>query len=100
MGRFRSACYSGDGVGAGGASLAFEAKIAEVKCVDPFDEGSKVLSFVGDETCFEVSAQRAFGPHSCAGEIGGADEGFEPVDDNGLGVDAGAEDAFEEFALD
>ena len=81
------------------AALAFEAEIAEVKSVHPFHERREVLWFVGDEAGFEVSAEGAFGADACASEVGGADEGFEAVDDDRFGVDPGAERPFEEITF-
>jgi hypothetical protein len=80
--------------------LAFEAEVAEVEGIDPLDKGGEVFLFVGDEAGFEVPFKRAFGPDAGPGEVGGADEGFDAIDDDGFGVDTGAEDAFEEVALD
>lgn len=59
-----------------------------------------MLLVIGDEARFEVSLERAFGPDASAREVGRSDEGFLSVDDDGLGVDAGAEDALEEIGLD
>ena len=56
--------------------------------------------FVGYEAGFEVPPEWTFGPDTCSGKVGGADESFPAIRDDGLGVDAGAEDALEEFALD
>ncbi len=56
--------------------------------------------FVGDEAGFEVSFEGPFGADPGAGEVCGADEGFSAIDDDGFGVNARAEDAFEEVTLD
>lgn len=80
--------------------MALEAEVAEVEGVDPFDKGGEVFLLVGDEARFEVAFERSFGTDAGTGEVGGADEGFDAIDDDGLGVNAGAEDALEEIALD
>ena len=59
-----------------------------------------MFALVGDKAGFEVSPQRALRADASAGEIGGADEGFLSVHDDRLGVDAGAENALEKFAVD
>jgi len=90
----------GNRVRAGVAPLAFDAGISEVEGIDPLHHRVEVGGFVGEEAGFEVSAMGGFGPESGSSEIGGADEGFFAIDDEGFGVDAGAENAFEEIGLD
>ncbi len=55
---------------------------------------------VGDEAGFEVAAEGAFCADARTSEVGGADEGFATIDDDGFGVDSRAKDAFEEIAFD
>ena len=90
----------GDGVGAEVAAAAFETGFAEVEFVDPFDERGEVGGVVGEDPGFEVATGGAFGTKASSGKVSGGDEGGFAVDDDGFGVDAGAENAFEEFAFD
>jgi len=59
-----------------------------------------VLSFSGEEACFEIPTQGRLCAKSGSGEVCGADEGLLAVDNDGLGVNARAEDALEEIGLD
>ena len=79
-----------DGVGTVFAALAFKAEVAEVKGIDPFHEGCEMFLFVGDESGFKISFERSLCSDACASEVGGTDEGFAAIDDDGFGVDAGA----------
>lgn len=55
---------------------------------------------VREDACFKVPLVGVFCAEACAGEVCGGEEYFFPVDDDGFGVDAGAEDALEEVAFD
>lgn len=83
-----------------GSPLAFEAEVAEVEGIDPFHEWIEVLLFIGDEAGLEVPAQGALCAYAGSGEVGGPDEGFPAIDDDGLGMNSRAEDAFEKVAID
>jgi len=91
---------SSDGVWTVSPALAFLAKIAKVEGINPVDEWGEMLGFIGDEAGLEVTLERPLRPDACAGKICRADEGFSPIDDDGLGVDAGAENTLEEVTLD
>ena len=97
-GKFRTP-VSSDGVGAILAATALEAGFAEVEFVNPLDEGSEVGLLVGEDAGLEVALGRALGTHARSREVGRGDEGGFAIDDDGLGVDAGAENTLEEFAL-
>ena len=101
--------YSGDapdgrllsnGIRTGVTTLAVLAEFAEVELVDPFHHRAEVFFLVGDEAGFEISAERTLGSHAGSGEICRADEALFPIDDDRFGVNARAEDALEEIALD
>ncbi len=89
-----------NGIRTGVAALAVLAELAEVELVDPFHHRAEVFFLVGDEAGFEISAERALGSHAGSGEICRADEALFPIDDDRFGVNARAEDALEEIALD
>ena len=85
----------------GGTDLLHEALLgSEVEGVDPLHKRLEVVRGVGEESGLEVASLGALAAHPGAGEVGGADKGGGAIDNDGLGVDAGAEDALEEFALD
>ncbi len=56
---------------------------------------SHYFGVVGEDGGLEVAGGGAFCAHAGTGEIGGADTSEAGVDDDGLEVDAGAEDALE-----
>ena len=89
-----------NGIRTGFAALAVWAELAEVELVDPFHHWAEVFFLVGDEAGFEISTERALGSHAGSGEICRADEAFFPIDDDRFSVNARAEDALEEIALD
>jgi len=63
-------------------------------------ERGDVLFFVGEDACFEVAFIGMFRAEAGSCEVGGCDEGAFAINDDGFGVDAGAESAFEEIAFD
>ena len=89
-----------NGIRTGVAALAVLAELAEVELVDPFHHRAEVFFLVGDEAGFEISAERTLGSHAGSGEICRADKGLFFIGDDRFGVNARAEDALEEIALD
>lgn len=87
-------------IGTDAAAGAFLAKITEVELIDPFHHGLEMHGIIGEETRLKVAFVRRLCPESRTGEVGGADEGVGAIDDDGFGVNARAEDALEEMAVD
>ena len=90
---------SRNGIGADGAAGAFLAKITEVELIDPFHHGVEMCGVVGEEARFKVAFVGGFCPKSCSSQIGGADEGVGAIDDDGFGVNARAENSFEQMTV-
>lgn len=81
------------------APLAEGAVVTEIEGVNPVGQPVEVFGIIGEQTGFKVASVRVFGTEAGTGQVGRSEKGDFAVDDDGLGVDARAEDSLEEIGF-